>query len=223
MRVSLQALQALQAPHLVASLRVFIVTDPLCSWCWGMAGAVEEAAHELRDEVEFDFLLGGINTHGTQPLGEFGERHLLKIWREVHATTGQKFGFRLPDEMVYNSTLPCIAIEAVRRFIQRPPFGYLHRLQQCLFAEGRNINDTALLDEIARDFGMPKDQLGVELADSDLQAAVAQQFNSSRRYGTNALPNVLVQHGDDRSLLLGGYADCEMLVRLIRERVTQSV
>ncbi len=205
-----------------ARLRVFIVTDPLCSWCWGMAGAVEEAAHELRDEVEFDLLLGGINTHATQPLGEFGQRHLLKIWREVHATTGQQFGFRLPDDFVYNSTLPCIAIEAVRRRIQRPPFGYLHRLQQCLFAEGRNINDGALLNEVARDFGMAKDQLTAELADSDLQAAVTRQFNSSRCYGTNALPNVLVQYGRERSLLLGGYADSEMLVTLIRERVAQS-
>ncbi len=187
-----------------------------------MAGAVEEAAHELRDEVEFDLLLGGINIHGTQPLGEFGQRHLLKIWREVHATTGQQFGFRLPDDFVYNSTLPCIAIEAVRRHLQRPPFGYVHRLQQCLFAEGRNINDRRLLSEIARDFGLVKDQLAAELADSDLRTAVAQQFKSSRSYGTNALPNVLMQHGSERSLLLGGYADSEMLVTLIRERVAQS-
>ena len=203
-------------------LCVFIVTDPLCSWCWGMAGAVEEAAHELRDEVEFDLLLGGINTRATQPLGEFGQRHLLKIWREVHATTGQQFGFRLPDDFVYNSTLPCIAIEAIRRRIQRPPFGYLHRLQQCLFAEGRNINDGALLNEVARDFGMAKDQLAAELADSELRTAVAEQFNSSRCYGTNALPNLVVQDARKRSLLLGGYADSEMLVTLIRERVAQS-
>jgi protein-disulfide isomerase-like protein with CxxC motif len=187
-----------------------------------MAGAVEEAAHELRDEVEFDLLLGGINTHATQPLGEFGQRHLLKIWREVHATTGQEFGFRLPDDFVYNSTLPCIAIEAVRRCIQQPPFGYLHRLQQCLFAEGRNINDGQLLGEVAQDFGMTKDQLAAELADSDLQALVVEQFNSSRCYGTNALPNVLVQSTGNRSLLLGGYADSAMLVTLIRERVAQS-
>ena len=109
---------------------VYVVTDPMCSWCWGMAGAVEEAAHVLRDEVTFELLLGGINTHGTQPIGEFGRRHLMKLWQEVHATTGQPFGFRLPDEFIYNSTLPCVAVEALRRRSGVAPFGFLHRLQQ---------------------------------------------------------------------------------------------
>lgn len=78
----------------------------MCSWCWGMSAAVEEAAHHLADEVRFDLLLGGINLHATHPIGEFGRRHLLKLWGEVQATTGQKFGFQLPDEFVYNSLMP---------------------------------------------------------------------------------------------------------------------
>ena len=98
-----------------------------------MAGAVEEAAHQLRHEVTFDLLLGGINTHASQPIGEFGRKHLLKLWHEVHATTGQPFGFKLPDDFVYNSTVPCVAIEALRRRSGLAPFGFLHRLPQSLF------------------------------------------------------------------------------------------
>ena len=45
-------------------------------------------------------------------------------WHEVQATTGQQFGFKLPDEFVYNSTLPCLAIQVVREHLGRPPFGY---------------------------------------------------------------------------------------------------
>ena len=197
--------------------RVLIVTDPMCSWCWGMSEAVEKASVELRDDVEFDILLGGINTHGTQTIGEFGERHLLSIWREVHATTGQEFGFRLPASFVYNSTLPCIAVEALRRFIQRPPFGYLHRLQQCLFVQGLNINDRLLLRQVALEFGMVKVEFDAALEDRELHDLVSAQFESSRGYGTNALPSVVVESDDDRRLLLGGYADAEMLVAQIRD------
>lgn len=198
--------------------RVWVVTDPLCSWCWGMAQAVESAAGQLEGEVEFDFLLGGINVHGTQPIGEYGRRHLMRIWRDVQETTGQAFGFRLPDGLVYNSTGACMAVESVRRLIGRAPFGYLHRLQQLFFLEGRDISQRELLAGIAREFGCDR-QAFLELLDDPAVAAhIREEFAGARQYGTNALPNVLWEAGDGRELLAGGYADADMLVELVRAK-----
>lgn len=192
----------------------------MCSWCWGMSSAVEEAAHLLVGEVEFELLLGGINVQASQPIGEFGRRHLMKLWQDVHATTGQSFGFSLPHEFVYNSTLPCVALEALRRRSGRAPFGFLHRLQQCLFEEGRNIATTQELDQIAQEFGWAEGEMAVELDDADLHAAATAQFENSRAYGTNALPNVLIENSGKRSLLFGGYADSEMMVALVRQALS---
>lgn len=182
-----------------------------------MSGAVEEAVHQLREEVTFELLLGGINTHATQPIGEFGRRHLMHLWREVSATTGVSFGYRLPEAFVYNSTLPCIALEAFRRRAGTAPFGFLHRLQQCLFEEGRNTTSVETLDWIAREFGWNAGELVAELEDTTLQARVADQFEGSRRYGTNALPSVLLETAGERRLLFGGYADSQMIVSLVRQ------
>ena len=182
-----------------------------------MSGAVEEAAHELRNEVTFDLLLGGINTHASQPIGEFGRRHLMKLWQEVQATTGASFGFRLPDEFVYNSTLPCVAVEAVRRRSGQPPFGFLHRLQQCFFEEGRDLGSADVLDWVAREFGWAAGELKAELEDAELRETARRQFDSSRNYGTNALPNVVIEGTEgSRRLLFGGYADSAMIVELVR-------
>lgn len=201
-------------------MKLYVVTDPMCSWCWGMSAAVEEAAHQLAGQVEFDLLLGGINVHGTQPIGDFGRRHLLKIWAEVHAVTGQPFGFSLPDDFVYNSTLPCIAIEALRERSGRPPFGYLHRLQQALFVSGWNINDARVLAQLAEEFGWQQQELLERLDDPTLVARVEAQFARSREYGTNALPNVLLEDAGARSLLVGGYADSATLRAMIEARLT---
>jgi len=194
---------------------VVVVTDPMCSWCWGMAPAIELAASELGGEVEFDLLLGGINIHGSQHIGDFGKRHLLRIWHEVEATTGQSFGYRLPDAFVYNSTLPCIAVQSMRRRLGSAPFGYLHRLQQTFFAEGRNINDADVLADVATDFGCQRLEFRRNLEDPELAAAVAAEFASSRSYGTNALPSLLWETGGQRTLLAGGYVDADMLATLI--------
>jgi putative protein-disulfide isomerase len=198
--------------------KAIVVTDPMCSWCWGMANAIEESAHRLAGQVEFELLLGGINVHGTQPIGDYGRRHLIKIWTEVQEVTGQTFGFRLPEEFVYNSTLACVAVQAVRRRSQAAPFGFLHRLQQALFNAGENINDPTVLDALAAEFGWRPGELSMQLNDELLHAQVAEQFSQSRSYGTTALPAVLVEDDNGRRLLLGGYADSAMLVDLLSDQ-----
>ena len=185
-----------------------------------MAGAVEETAHRLADEVRFDLLLGGINVHATQPIGDFGRRHLMKLWAEVQETTGQTFGFKLPDEFVYNSTLPCVALEAFRARTGAAPFGYLHRLQQCLFAEGRNIASADVLDWVAQEFGWARGELAAALEEQVHIDRAAAQFENARVYGTNALPNVLMEREQSRRLLFGGYADSQMMETLIRQALS---
>ncbi len=202
-----------------AVLKAIVVTDPMCSWCWGMAKAIEESAHTLAGRVEFDLLLGGINIHGTQPIGDYGRRHLMKIWTEVHEVTGQTFGFRLPEEFIYNSTLSCVAVQAVRRRSGVAPFGFLHRLQQALFEAGENINSPSVLDALAVEFGWQPGELSTDLNDKRLHEQVAGQFSTSRNYGTNALPAVLIESDGKRKLLLGGYADSAMLVELLSDRL----
>ena len=183
-----------------------------------MSTAVEIAADRLAQEVAFDFLLGGINVHATNPIGDFGRRHLHKIWRDVQATTGQPFGHSVPEGMIYNSLLPCKAIHAVRRYLNKPPFGYLHRLQQSLFVDGRDINDIDSLVSLAQEFGCPADVVIDGVASVEIAQILEQEFATARGYGTNALPSLLVECGGQRSLLAGGYADADMLVEMVRTR-----
>ncbi len=160
----------------------------------------------------FDVLLGGINTHGTQPIGEFGRDHVMGIWREVQATTGQAFGFKLPTPLIYNSTLPCIAVQAVRELLGEPPFDYLHALQQRFFVDGVDINNLETLAETAVGLGVGHDAFLQAAGSEKVRAEVRFQMNTSRDFGTNALPSVLREAGGERRLLAGGYLDAETLL-----------
>jgi len=200
-------------------MKVLIATDPMCSWCWGMSSSVEEAAAALRGVAKFEILLGGVNTATTQPLGDYGRRYLIHVWREVRDTTGQHFAFVVPEGMVYNSTGPCLAVAAVRRELGHSPFGYLHRLQQLFFSEARDINDAELLAGAATDFGIAADVVHRGLKDPALADMVRGEFALARSYGTSALPSVIVEQEGQRTLLAGGYADAAMLESLIRARL----
>jgi protein-disulfide isomerase-like protein with CxxC motif len=184
-----------------------------------MAPAVEEVADRLAGEVRFDLLLGGVNVDSTLPVGAYGRRMLLALWKDVAATTGQRFGFRIPDGFVYNSVRPCLALAALRDASGRPPFGYLHRLQQLIFEQGIDVNDPGVLAGAAVEFGVDPGAVHSALDDPEALERLRAEFAGARVYGTHALPNVLVELAGTRRLLVGGYADATTLEELIRERL----
>jgi putative protein-disulfide isomerase len=144
---------------------------------------------------------------------------LFRLWREVATTTGQRFGFHIPDGFVYNSVRPCLALAALRDATGRPPFGYLHRLQQLIFEQGRDINDPGVLIAAAAELGLDPEAVRVALDDPDALERLRAEFAGARVYGTHALPNILIESDGRRRLLVGGYADAATLEASIRERL----
>jgi protein-disulfide isomerase-like protein with CxxC motif len=183
-----------------------------------MANEFRLAQVQLAGQVEFDLMLGGINTHGTQPIGDYGRRFLMKLWREVVDTTGQDFGFKLPEQYVHNSMLACMAIEAVRDLIEAPPFEYLHAVQERFFVHGENINDLDVLYDLAPD-GLDSQSFSDRVHAPGIVERVKFQFDNAGAFGTTALPSLLVEGGGKLQLLAGGYVDAQMLVELVHDRV----
>lgn len=210
---------------MVARPRLVLVTDPMCSWCWGMADEFEQARVALANDIQFDLMLGGINVHGTQPIGDYGRRFMRRLWQEVADTTGQRFGQLYADEYVHNSVLPCLALHTINQWSGEIRFDALHRLQRDFFVNGVNINNRTYLIEFA-------EELGIEIADFTQRledpAALEQlkfQFEMAGQFGTQALPSLLIADDPDEpaklGLLAGGYVDAGMLQTLLDSRLSR--
>lgn len=201
---------------MATALTVFIVTDPLCSWCWGMADAIDAARSMFRADVEFDLVLGGINTDSTQPVGAYGRRRMKKLWRDVAETTGQVFA-ELPVESYVHNSLPlCLTLERIRMATGQPPFELLRAMQVKFFTAGFNVTDPVYLRGVLAETGIEMDDIARLQLDAALMERVKFQFDMARRFGTQALPSVLTRRGSDTRLLAGGYVDAAMLETLIR-------
>ncbi len=191
--------------------KVIFVTDPMCSWCWGMADSIKEIREKYKDKIELDLMLGGTNTDSTDFVGDYGKRFLLHLWQEIHETTGKEFGFKLPQLYVHNSLLPCLAIELLKVEDLDKAFDLLYELQSLFFVKGLNINDMSLLLEVVANYGVTREKGALELRQSKLEERVRFQFENSRSFGTTVLPNILFDDGKRYRLLLGGYADFEVI------------
>jgi len=197
-------------------MRVIVVSDPLCSWCWGMAGALEVARRELEHDVAFDLILCGINVDSRNPVGDYGRFRLARLWREVREVTGQPFAAAPPTEpFVYNSSELCVVLEAVRERRGAPPFDLLWALQRRFFAEGENVTAPTRLTEIVRESGEDPDVIELLARSASVRARTSAGFVLARSHGTHAMPNLVFDDGSTRRLLAGGYLDAPTLVSTI--------
>ncbi len=197
--------------------KIIFVTDPMCSWCWGMADSIKEIHEKYKDKIEFDLMLGGTNTDSTNFVGAYGKKFHFRLWQEINETTGKEFGFKLPKSYVHNSLLPCLAIELLKLEDLNKAFDLLYELQSLFFLKGLNINDMSLLLEAISNYGVMKEQGALELRKSNLEERVRFQFENSRSFGTTVLPNILFDDGKRYRLLLGGYADCEVIEKTLMQ------
>ena len=197
---------------------VIFVTDPMCSWCWGMAADLERTRRDAASVFDFDVLLGGINVASTHPVTEFARGRLASIWRTVNEVTAARFGPGLPSgDFVYNSTRACVAVEAVRSILNRPPFDYLLRLQTRFFIDGRDVTGADLLRDEAVAIGIDRDEFDAVVALPQTLTRVRDGFALAKSYGTAALPSVLFEVDAVRRLVAGGYVDAPTLLAMLRQ------
>jgi putative protein-disulfide isomerase len=195
--------------------RVIFVTDPLCSWCWGMAPDIARIRKTLSGRMDFDFALGGINVGNAAPLRDSALPRFRALWEEVSAVTGQRFCGRLPSDpgFIYNSRPACAGVMAARMIRDAPPFDFLESLQRAFFLEARNVTSTNVMAGIAVECGLDETTFLETLASAEIGASVAIEMDGCRSYGTRALPAVLVETEVGRRLFAGGYVSYEFLLQ----------
>ena len=202
--------------------KVVFVTDPMCSWCWGMAADLEQTRRDAASAFDFDVLLGGINIASTQPITDFARTRLASIWRTVNEVTAARFGRGLPaGDFIYNSTRACVAVEAVRSILNAPPFDYLLRLQTRFFVDGLDVTRAELLRDEAAASGVDADAFDAAVALPQTLTRVRDGFALAKSYGTAALPSVLLEIGTARRLVAGGYVDAPTLRAMLEPLTTK--
>ncbi len=199
---------------------VLFVTDPLCSWCWGMLPQMNQARDALADVARFDLLLAGLQISGTAGLSEFEGARLRLLWQKVAAATGQTFAGRLPEDpaFLYHSELACRAVEAVRQMTGTCPWSYFEAIQRTFYLDARNPCSFEVLGELAEATCTPA-ELERAIRSRVVREATHAGFELARTLGAHALPTVLLDTGDGPKLVCGGFATADYLIPDLSSRL----
>jgi putative protein-disulfide isomerase len=199
---------------------LFIVVDPMCSWCWGFAPVIEKVRERFADRYRISLVVGGLRTKGEMVWDEAAKSYLKEHWKGVAARTGQPFDEALfaKRDFVYDTYPACKAVVTVRELLgEDAAFKYLHTIQLAFYAQGTDITNTRLLygyyEQLFGNSGKFAFMYGTER----IETLMMHDFAKARSMGATAFPSVVIVDTDGHMVCQKGYRSIEEMNRLLKD------
>ena len=193
-------------------LEFVYVGDPMCSWCWGFAPALEQL--EARYGIPLRVVMGGLRTGPQAQLMDAEARgQLATYWQGVAQRTGQPFttaslereGWR------YDTEPSCRAVVTMRELAPRDTLRWVARLHRAFYVDGIDITDMAVFGDLLEGFDVDPDRFARLLTDDATIERTRQDFEAAQRYGATGFPTVLFRDGDFLGTVTKGFVPWEQL------------
>jgi putative protein-disulfide isomerase len=209
---SLPSLELGLGPAPWPDLGFIYVGDPMCSWCWGFAPALEQL--ERRYGLPLEVVMGGLRTG---PLAEVmdadARAQLATYWQGVAERTGQPFTTASleRDGWRYDTEPACRAVVAMRELAPGDTLRWVARLHRAFYVEGVDITDETLLPTLLDGFDADPQRFASLLADGGTAQRTRKDFQEAQRYGATGFPTLLLRDGEELGIVTRGYVPWEQL------------
>ncbi len=198
---------------------ILYIGDPLCSWCWGAAPALNQLKAHYETTIPFKILLGGLRPGNTKLMDEKLKIFLKEHWEEIQILTGQPFGFQIleREDFVYDTEPPARAVFTVRQLNPTVEFDFFKAVQHQFYVKGKDTNLLNTYLELCEDFFIESVDFKKLFESPETKQATAEEFEKARMLGVTGFPTVLVKMGQKYKAVARGYDTFEH----IHERVEQ--
>lgn len=188
-------------------LEFVYVGDPMCSWCWGFAPALERLEGTYGLPVRT--VMGGLRT-GSQAdeMDQPARTQLAKYWDGVAARTGQRFTHASLERTGwrYDTEPSCRAVVAMRELAPEQTLRWVARLHRAFYVEGIDITDLSVFPTLLEQFDVDAARYAHVLADPRTQELTRRDFAEAQRYGVSGFPTLLFRDGDELGIVTRGFA-----------------
>lgn len=202
------------------NLEIIYVGDPMCSWCWGIAGELERLRAAHAGHADFALILGGLRPGGTETNKELGS-FLAHHWKQVTELSGQPIVHKIleNDGFIYDTEPPSRAVRVVRELDSSREFDFFKAVQEAFYVRNLDTNEVETYLQLCDEFKLDRDRF-VELYHSEeMKAATRKDFALAARFGIRSFPTVMLRVGGEFHMLARGYATFEQMDREIRESI----
>jgi putative protein-disulfide isomerase len=208
------------------SKELIFVADPMCSWCWGFAPAINVIRNKYAGRLTIQLVVGGLRTGNDKVMDNEAKGYIRHHWEEVRKATGQPFDFNFfnRDNFTYNTEPACRACVTVRGLKSDAVLNYLELLHKSFYANNQDITDTSVLASLATSLGVDTTQFSEVFSSDKARTATHDDFQVACNLGVTGFPTVVaVDKAADKdtenqyAYLNVGYSPFEVLEPLLEE------
>ena len=200
--------------------RILYIMDPLCGWCYGFSGVMQELQGRYKSEYEFTVIPGGMITGArVAPVSEMAD-YILGAYKRVEDYAGVKFGEPYLDLLregteINNSEPPCRAIHLFKQKDLGRMLDYAHQLQLKIFRDGKSWNDEQTYRGLAEEFGMDGNEFVSEMNTDECKYGTQQEFQWVQAAGISGFPCAVVEREGKYYMLSQGYKPLAVLEEVL--------
>ncbi|MEM0999725.1 MAG: DsbA family protein [Bacteroidota bacterium] len=201
-----------------SSPEIIYVGDPMCSWCWGIAGELAQLKARYAGQAGFSVLLGGLRPGGRETnrdLGGFLGHH----WHQVTELSGQPISHEILEnaDFVYDTEPPSRAVRCLRELDSPREYEFFQAIQEAFYVRNRDTNQLETYLELCQKMDIDEEAFAALYLSDEMRKATADDFLRARQLGISSFPTVLLRVNDEYHLVARGYARMASMDREIAE------
>lgn len=192
------------------------IFDPLCSWSYGFHPVIIKLVERFKDRLDVEVVCGGLAVgEQAQPVGD-GFPQLEQEIKQVEKITGTRFGdnFKMllnEGSYMFDSLPPSKAITVAGELIPESVIHFGVKVQQSLFRDGKNLNETDTYLELFEELDSDKETFLKLFHSNDISEKTTDQFVWCRNRDLLRFPTLLLRLGDETGTIAKGFRPFETL------------
>jgi putative protein-disulfide isomerase len=193
-------------------MNLVYVADPMCSWCYGFAPALDALLESPRGEQPptLSLVMGGLRPYTSEPLSAAKADEIFEHWRHVHEASGQPFAPAPHTALhrigfVYDTEPASRAAVTVRSRWPQLAWAFFKTVQQAFYADAKDVTQRSVLADLAQHQGIARAEFEAAFDSDAMRNATRRDFAQSQAWGVRGFPTLLVEQGSTLQVICHGY------------------
>ncbi|MFK8068778.1 MAG: DsbA family protein [Gammaproteobacteria bacterium] len=185
---------------------LYYILDPMCSWCWGFRSVFTALLELLSDQIEIEYVMGGLAPDSDQVMPEETRSYVQKQWQLVTEKTGAEFNWDFWTECTpRRSTYPaCRAVISAGIQGKENIPKMIDAIQQAYYLEARNPSDLCTLKALAEELNLDSKKFELDITSPKIEILLQKDFETRKLFRVNSFPTVLLKQEEKLSFIAQG-------------------
>jgi putative protein-disulfide isomerase len=176
-------------------MKLYFILDPMCSWCWGFRSAFERLRPALPEQVQIQYVMGGLAQDSDEPMPKKTRDYVQSQWKLVSNDTGAEFNWDFWQRCEpRRSTYPaCRAVIATGLQNEDARAKMIYAIQRAYYLDAKNPSDLDTLIECATEIGLDTQKFTEDMQSAQTDQLLKDELDLRRQLGVTGFPSLRLE------------------------------